>query len=207
MADDAGVDRRLRDFQQVTVFVGDACVHARVASIHGDEATLVLASILPPEAGFLPKGGQLTFDHGGHPILMKGMVDRAGADSLRFVVADGVRSSDLRRDVRLAVGVEAMVTPLAGDGRDAGETVITKTVDVSAGGCMLGMGGLEGAIRVALGLPGNLGTVVAAGRVVRSTADKTAVCFTVVEADDRELLDRFVHTVREQLARRFASAA
>lgn len=201
------MDRRLRDFQQVTVFVGDACVHARVASIHGDEATLVLSAPLPADAGFLPKDGQLTFDHSGHPILMKGMVDRAGADSLRFVVADGVRSSDLRRDVRLSVGVEAMVTPLAGDGRDAGETIITKSVDVSAGGCLLALGGLEGAIRVALELPGSLGTVVAAGRVVRSTGDRTAVTFTVVEAADRELLDRFVRAVREQLARRFASAA
>ena len=199
--------RRLRDYQQVSVYVAETCVTPRVASVHGDEALLALTDPLPPEAGFLPAPAQLSFDHDGHLIMLTGMLYLEDGNALRFVVADGVRQSDKRRHVRLAVRLDAVATPLDAAGADAGSTVQCQTVDVSAGGTLLGCGGLTGAVRVAIELPGTAGVVEARGTVARSTATESGVRFTQVQPQDQELLERFVMTVRRELARRFAAAA
>jgi hypothetical protein len=60
---------------------------------------------------------------------------------------------------------------------------------------------------VAIELPGTAGTVQAQGQVARGTSSLTAVCFTQVQPADQVLLDRFVMTIRRELARRFAAAA
>jgi hypothetical protein len=189
------------------VYVGEACVTPRVASVHGDEALLALTEPLPPGAGFLPAPSQLSFDHDGHLIMLTGMVYLEDGNALRFVVADGVRQSDKRSHVRLAVRLDAVATPLGADGSDAGATVSCRTIDVSAGGTLLACGGLAGAIRVGIELPGTAGTVQALGDVARGTPEVTAVRFTEVLPDDQALLDRFVMTVRRELARRFAASA
>jgi hypothetical protein len=199
--------RRLRDYQQVSVYVGEACVTPRVASVHGDEALLALTEPLPPDAGFLPAPSQLSFDHDGHLIMLTGMLYLEDGNALRFVVADGVRQSDKRQHVRLAVRLPALATPLDGEGHDAGATVTCQTVDVSAGGTLLGCGGLSGAVRVAIELPGTAGTVQAVGEIARGTPTVTAVCFTQVQPADQVLLERFVMTIRRELARRSAAAA
>jgi hypothetical protein len=199
--------RRLRDYQQVSVYVGETCVTPRVASVHGDEALLALTSPLAPEAGCLPAPAQLAFDHDGHLIMLTGMLYVEDANALRFVIADGVSQSDKRRYVRLAVRLDAEATPLDAGGADAGATVRCKTVDVSAGGTLLGCGGLFGPVRVAIELPGTAGTVEALGNVARSTATESGVRFTQVQPADQALLERFVMTIRRELARRFAAAA
>lgn len=200
--------RRLRDYQPVSLYVGDACVTARVAAVHGDEATLALAEIVPPEAGFLPAPTQLAFNHEGHVIMLTGMLYPApGDDAVRFVVADGVRATDKRRHVRLAVRLSAAATPLADDGSDAGPTVHAETLDVSAGGVRLACGGLSGRVRVAVELPGTAGTVEGVGVVARSGTAHTAVSFVLLAADHQAVLERFVRVVRAELARRFAEAA
>lgn len=200
-------DRRLRDYQRVSVYVGETSFEARVAQVHGDEAVFAMTQPLSPAAGFLPAPAQLSFDHDGHLTMLTGMLYVEEGMSVRFVVADGVRQSDKRKHVRLAVRLDAVATPLNLLGQDSGETVQTMTVDISAGGVLLGCGGLVGNLRVAIELPGRAGVVTAQGTVVRGTPIESAICFTSVEAADQELLERFVLTVRRELARRFAAAA
>ena len=148
----------------------------RVASVHGDEALLALTEPLPPDAGFLPAPAQLSFDHDGHLIMLTGMLYLEDGNALRFVVADGVRQSDKRQHVRLAVRLPALATPLDAAGRTTpGPPLTCRTVDVSAGGTLLDCGGLSGAVRVAIELPGTAGTVQAQGQVARGTSAVTAV--------------------------------
>jgi hypothetical protein len=49
--------------------------------------------------------------------------------------------------------------------------------------------------------------VQAVGEIARGTPTVTAVCFTQVQPADQVLLERFVMTIRRELARRFAAAA
>jgi hypothetical protein len=163
---------------------------------------------LPPEAGFLPAHTRLTFEHESHLIMLAGVLYPARTgDALRFVIADGVRETDKRRHVRLSVSLDAVATPLAADGVDAGATVEAATLDVSAGGVLLACGGLSGRVRVALELPGSAGVVEAIGTVVRSDATRTAIAFLALPAEDQAMLERFVTVVRTEIAQRFARAA
>jgi hypothetical protein len=192
----------------VSLYVGEACVSARVAAVRGDEASVTLTKSLPADAGFLPAETQLAFEHEGHLIMLSGMLYPARTgDPLRFVIADGVRETDKRRHVRLSVALDAVATPVGDDGDDAGSSVASTTLDVSAGGVLLACGGLSGRVRVVLELPGSAGTIEAVGTVVRSSQTRTAIAFLALPAEDQAMLDRFVTVVRTELARRFARAA
>jgi hypothetical protein len=195
--------RRLRDYQAVSLYVGDACVAARVASVHGDEACLAAGAPLPPEAGFLPASAQLAFTHDGRLVVLAGELCGDG-EALRFVVGDGVRATDLRRHTRLSVGFAAVATPLTADGSPAGAGIPTTTLDLSAGGALLACGGLDGRLRVAIDLPGEGGRIEGVAIVTRAAEDWTAIEFAALPADQRSMLDRLVTSVRTELARRFA---
>jgi hypothetical protein len=200
--------RRLRDYQPVSLYVGEACVNARVAAVHGDEANITLTDPMPPDAGFLPAQTQLAFEHEGHLIMLSGMLYPARTgDPLRFVIADGVRAADKRRHIRLSVSLEAVATPLGEDGEAAGPTVQATTLDVSAGGILLACGNLSGRVRVAVELPGSAGVIETIGTVVRSGETRTAIAFLALPAEDQATLERFVKVVRTEIARRFAQAA
>ena len=198
--------RRLRDYQRVDIYAGEAAFTARVAAVTGDEARLLLSGPLPAEAGFLPAHCQITFDHGGHLIMLSGMLWPKDPTSVRFVVSDGVRAADKRQHARLNVKLPALVTPIDDLGNDTGELFEAATLDISAGGALLGQGGLIGGsrIRIAIELPGSLGVVDAIARVVRSTDTVTALAFLNLEDDVRARIERFVEQVRDALARRFA---
>ena len=77
---------------------------------------------------------------------------------------------------------------------------------MSAGGVLAEATGLRGPMRVAIDLPGGLGSITADGVVVRAGHGGSAVRFAAIEEGDREFLDRFVLGVRHQLAPRFAAA-
>lgn len=195
--------RRLRDYQSVTVQLGDEVVAARVAAVQGDEARLTLSEPLPPPVARLPARGQLAFSAGSHLVMLSGDV-HPGRDPLtiHFLVADGVRQADKRRAARLEVALPARIRPVAG-----GPERATVTRDVSAGGVLLASGGLAGAVRVEIDLPGDGGTVSASGTVVRSTPLESAVAFVAMDAGDRMTMDAFVTSVRDAVARRFAAAS
>ena len=199
--------RRLRDFQRVDIYAGEVTVPARVAAVTGDEARLQLADPLPSEAGVLPLPCQLAFDHGGHLIMLSGMLYGIDDRAVRFVVGDGVRASDKRRHARLSLPLPAIVTPVDDRGVDAGETIACSTKDISAGGALLGVGGMPARIRVAIELPGSLGTIDAHANVVRSTDQVTACAFIALDAERQQTIEKFVETVRVELARRFAAKA
>jgi hypothetical protein len=201
--------RRLRDFQRVDIYVGHAAtVEARVAAVSGDEARLALRDPLPPEVASLPTQTQIAFDHAGHLIMLSGMLHAMDDDlTVRFVVGDGVRDADKRRHARLSVALPAVVTPLDSAGRDAGPPVRTATRDISAGGALLGCGGMPARVRVAIELPGELGAIEARANVVRSTDEVTACAFIALDAVVQTAIERFVEQVRIELARRFAARA
>lgn len=199
--------RRLRDFQRVDIYAGEASLPCRVAAVHGDEARLQLAGPLPDEAGTLPVPCQLAFDHGGHLIMLSGTLHAAGEGSVKFVVGDGVRASDKRRHARLSVPLPALVTPVDDSGNDLGPSAACETKDISAGGALLGVGGMPPRIRVAITLPGELGVVEAHASVVRSTDEVTACAFIALDVERQQTIDDFVETVRVELARRFAAKA
>ncbi len=196
--------RRLRDFQPVSLHVGAAVVEGRVAGIRGDEALVTTTGRWPAAAGFLPAHASLSFEHGGHQVVLQGDL-HAGGDggALRFIVGDGVRAADQRRHMRLSAALPVLVAPLDG----AREAVGAHTVDISAGGMLVARGDLRGRLRVRVELPPSAALphgrmVEAVGDVLRSDAQRTAVAFTHIDADDQLLLGRFVDDVRRALARR-----
>src|SRR5260221_10309914 len=104
--------RRLRDFQHVSLYVGQDFVEARAAAAGNNEAVLALAAPLPDDLT-LPIPAQLSFQGPDGPVLLRGMLSERDGGALRFSVNDGF-GRDPRRSARLALAVSVQVT-LASD--------------------------------------------------------------------------------------------
>jgi PilZ domain len=179
---------------------------ARVVHARGVEITLAVPRGLPAAARPLPAEAEMSFEHDRQIVMLSGMLIGGDDVSARFRIDDGIAPRELRRFVRLAVGLPIEVTALTDTGAEAGAPEIMQTVDISAGGVLLDRMGLSGPVRVALQLPGGHGTVHATGHVVRNVADGSGVHFDEIDADSQKMLDAFVLGVRHQLAQRFAQA-
>jgi PilZ domain len=179
---------------------------ARVVHARGVEITLAVPRGIPTAARPLPVEAEMSFENDRQIVMLSGMLMGGDDVSCRFRIDDGIAPRELRRFVRLAVGLPIEVTALTETGSDAGPPETMQTVDISAGGVLLDRLGLSGAVRVALALPGGHGTVHATGRVVRNVADGSGVHFDEIDADSQKMLDAFVLGVRHQLAQRFAQA-
>lgn len=199
--------RRLRDFQQVDLQAGEVGFRARVVAVTGDEARLQLLADLPEGVPHPPFEAQMSFDHLGRLTMLSGVVSIVDDRLVRFVVADGVRASDKRRHARLNVALPTIVQPLDEDGHAFGPPRECVTKDISAGGALLAIGHMPARVRATIELPGTLGTVEAVCGVVRSTDHVTACCFIALDAHVQGKVERFVETVRAELARRFAARA
>jgi hypothetical protein len=202
------VIRHLRDFQAVDLAVRDDALRARAAIVRADGCTLSLARPLSPDAGFLPAPASMAFDGDRGLVMLSGLVYSEDPLTVRFVVDDGVGAShEQRRHARLTIRLPVLVTTMHADGTDAGDVFEAETIDLSAGGTLVALGGLSGRVRVGIELAASMGTVTSEARVIRSTADKTALAFDGLEPQAEALIDRFVVGVRHELARRFAAAA
>ena len=179
---------------------------ARVVHARGVEITLAVPRGVPAAARPLPAEAEMSFEHDRQIVMLSGTLLGGDDVSARFRIDDGIAPRELRRFVRLAVGLPIEVTPLTEDGAAAGPAEVMQTVDISAGGVLLDRKDLSGAVRVALNLPGGHGTVHANGRVVRNVADGSGVSFDEIDRESQQMLDRFVLGVRHQLAQRFAQA-
>jgi hypothetical protein len=179
---------------------------ARVVHARGVEITLAVPRGVPAAARPLPAEAEMSFEHNRQIVMLSGMLLGGDDVSASFRIDAGIAPRELRRFVRLAVGLPIEVTPLTDDGADAGPAETMQTVDISAGGVLLDRLGLSGGVRVALELPGGHGTVQATGRVVRNVADGSGVNFDAIDDESQKMLDAFVLGVRHQLAQRFAQA-
>jgi PilZ domain len=179
---------------------------ARVVHARGVEITLAVPRGLPAAARPLPAEAEMSFEHDRQIVMLSGLLVGGDDVSASFRIDDGIAPRELRRFVRLAVGLPIEVTALTDMGADASAPEMMQTVDISAGGVLLDRLGLSGAVRVALELPGGHGTVKATGHVVRNVADGSGVHFDEIDPDSQKMLDAFVLGVRHQLAQRFAQA-
>jgi PilZ domain len=179
---------------------------ARVVHARGVEITLAVPRGLPAAARPLPAEAEMSFEHDRQIVMLSGLLVGGDDVSASFRIDDGIAPRELRRFVRLAVGLPIEVTALTDMGADASAPEMMQTVDISAGGVLLDRLGLSGAVRVALELPGGHGTVQATGHVVRNVADGSGVHFDEIDPDSQKMLDAFVLGVRHQLAQRFAQA-
>jgi hypothetical protein len=190
----------------VHLHVRHARFSARVVHARGIEITLAVPRGVPAAARPLPAEAEMSFEHDRQIVMLSGTLLGGDDVSARFRIDDGIAPRELRRFVRLAVGLPIEVTPLTESGAEAGATETMQTVDISAGGVLLDRLGLSGSVRVELDLPGGHGTVRATGHVVRNVADGSGVHFDEIDADSQKMLDAFVLGVRHQLAQRFAQA-
>jgi hypothetical protein len=190
----------------VSLHVRNARFDARVVHVRGVETVLSLPRGVPAAARPLPAEAELTFQHDRQLVMLSGILRAGDEVSARFQIDDGIAPRELRRFVRLAVGLPVIVTQVSADGMDTGSPEVMKTVDISAGGVLVDRTDLRGFVRVELELPGGHGTIVATGRVVRNVRDGSGVRFDQIEREQQELLDSFVVGVRHQLAQRFAQS-
>jgi hypothetical protein len=197
---------RPADFQSVNLHVRHARFTARVVHMRGTETTLALPRGLPSAARPLPAGAEMAFEHERQIVMLAGTLVGGDDVSARFRIDDAIAPRELRRFVRLAVGLPVTITQLRDDGREAGDRLVMRTVDISAGGLMLDGNGLAGLVRVELALPGSHGSVRATGRIVRTAGTGSGVSFEGIDPETQRLLDEFVLGVRHQLAQRFAQA-
>jgi hypothetical protein len=149
----------------------------------------------------------MSFEHNRQIVMLSGTLMGGDDVSASFRIDDAIAPRELRRFVRLAVGLPIEVTPLTDAGDQAGPAETMQTVDISAGGVLLDRLNLSGTVRVSLDLPGGHGTVSATGRVVRNVADGSGVNFDDIDGESQKMLDAFVLGVRHQLAQRFAQAS
>jgi hypothetical protein len=193
--------RRLRDYQAVTVTPRPRTtppVPAVVAAVAGTIAWLLPRNDRLPEGLPLPGAAELEFEHQGQVVLLSGTLDADDAGWLTFSTAAAGQLAEQRRAPRLAIHVDVRLTGPTQWGH-------TQTVDLSSGGALLaGQHGAAGeTLRLELTLPGAGGTIEAGARVVRSSAETTAIVFGALADEDRETLGALVYSVRRELARRF----
>jgi hypothetical protein len=132
--------RRLREHQLVTMEVSrpNASIECLVLAIDGSEATL--EPIEAEDAARLPTLGSealLTFEYRSRLITLRGSARRDDvARDLRFIVTDRVTVPQRRRHARVQVALPLRVSPLSADGAPAGDTIETRTRDLSADGLL-----------------------------------------------------------------------
>lgn len=184
--------------------------HGLTVAVGGSEA--VLHPFGAPELATvpLPARASLSFDCAGHPVMLSGMAAEGPIeDTLRFFVIDGVGREDQRMRPRLAVRLNALVTPRDAAGAlIAAEACLRETVDISAGGVLLAghAAAMDSLLDLELALPGLAEPLRATARVVRQPPAGTAVTFVDLDPALQQAVDQLIFTVRRQMAREMAHA-
>jgi hypothetical protein len=185
--------RRLTERQDVTLLVGATQLRCRVVAVNRDEAALQPLSAPRVSRSELEGAASLIFGHRGILVALKGRA-RWGAedDDLRFSVRDGVQVPQQRTASRLRIPLDVVI-----DGRSA------RTFDISAAGVSLEGGGFgepNAELELEIDVPDHEPPLRCRGRVVRATAELTAVKFVDVPQPDADRLARFIFAVQRMLA-------
>jgi hypothetical protein len=190
--------RRLREHQLVTMEVSrpSASIECLVLGIDGNEATL--EPIDPGDVARLPTLGSdalLTFEYRSQLITLRGSARRDDiARDLRFTVTDRVTVPQRRRYARVQVALPLKVSPLSADGAPAGDTIETRTRDLSADGLLAEelLPPAQERWRLELEVPDNGPAIVCEARVVRHVGGGTGMRYTALSAEDRQRLKQYV---------------
>ena len=190
--------RRLREHQLVTMEVNrpSASIECLVLGIDGNEATL--EPIDSDDAARLPTLGSdalLTFEYRSQLITLRGSARRDDiAEDLRFTVTDRVTVPQRRRHARVEVALPLKVSPLGADGLPAGDTIDTRTRDLSADGLLVEelLPPAQERWRLELEVPDNDVAITCEARIVRHVGGGTGMRYTVLSAEDRQRLRQYV---------------
>jgi c-di-GMP-binding flagellar brake protein YcgR len=190
--------RRLREHQLVTLEIDrpNVSIECLVLAIDGGEATLE-----PVEAGehariaTVGSSALLTFEYRSQLVTLRGEARRDEVDrDLRFRVTDKVTVPQRRRHARVEVALPLRLTPLTADGARAGDSIQTRTRDVSADGLLAEELLPAAAARwlVELDVPDRGPSVVCEARVVRHVGGGTGMRYSAIPGEDRQRLRQFV---------------
>jgi PilZ domain-containing protein len=190
--------RRLREHQLVTLELDQpsASIECLVLGIDGgeaalepvDQAQLALMSTLGHNA-------LLTFEYRSQLITLRGTARRDDIErDARFTVTDRVTVPQRRRYARVDVALPLRLVALGDDGAPAGETIETRTRDLSADGLLaeqlLPAG--QSNWRLELEVPDNGPTVVCTAKIIRHVGGGTGMRYTAISAEDRQRLRQYV---------------
>lgn len=197
--------RRLRDFQPVLLQVGDLRAPARTVAVGGSEAVIHLARAADLGETLLPARATLSFEAGGHPVMLSGMAADGPIDeTLRFFVIDGIGREDHRLRPRLTARLPARLTPQDAPGA-AGVVgaCVRETIDLCSGGALVAAhpAPIGTVLGFEVALPGVPAPLRAPVRVLRQDERGTALAFVELDPTVRDAVDRVIFTVRRELAR------
>lgn len=190
--------RRLREHQFVTLEIDrpSASIECLVLAIDGDEATL--EPVDPVHVAVLSSIGRaalLTFEYRSQLVTLRGTARRDDVErDVRFAVTDRVTVPQRRRYARVQVALALRVAPLGADGVTDGDTIDTRTRDLSADGLLAEelLPPAQPSWRLELDVPDNGPTIVCEATVVRHVGGGTGMRFTSLSAEDRQRLRQYV---------------
>ena len=190
--------RRLREHQLVTLQMDrpSVSIECLVLGIDGEEATL--EPVYQADLARIPTIGAetlLTFEYRSQLVTLRGNTRREDAtQDFRFAVTDRVTVPQRRRYARVDVTLPLRVRPLNADGSAAGDTIETRTRDLSADGLQVDelLPQASARWRLELELPDNGQPIVCEAKIVRHLAGGTGMRYTDLSAEDRERLRQFV---------------
>jgi hypothetical protein len=190
--------RRLREHQLVTVEIDrpSASIECLVLAIDASEATL--EPVDEAQLSHLGADGTdalLTFEYRSQLITLRGTArcDDATHD-VRFALTDRVTVPQRRRYARVEVALPLRVRGLNADGSAAGDTIETRTRDISADGLLAEevLTPAQARWRVEVQLPDDGPPIVCEARIVRHVGGGTGMRYMDVSAEDRQRLRKYV---------------
>jgi hypothetical protein len=190
--------RRLREHQLVTVEIDrpSASIECLVLAIDASEATL--EPVDEAQLSHLGADGTdalLTFEYRSQLITLRGTArcDDTTHD-VRFALTDRVTVPQRRRYARVEVALPLRVRGLNADGSAAGDTIETRTRDISADGLLAEevLTPAQARWRVEVQLPDDGPPIVCEARIVRHVGGGTGMRYTDVSAEDRQRLRKYV---------------
>jgi hypothetical protein len=186
-----------------TLSVGVRPMQGIVAATGKDIAWLLPRDPRDATPGLLPRAAQLSFRHQGHLVVLHGNAEHAQQGCIAFTANREGRVDNLRESPRLDVQLPVTVS-------SGGQTIASRTVNVSAGGALLEgatFGARDTPVEVVIEMPHGGPEVKANGTIVRTIPEGTAIHFTEIDPASRDHLDSMVLSIRAALARRFAEKA
>lgn len=190
--------RRLREHQLVTLTMDrpPTSIECLVLGIDGAEATL--QPVYTSDLARVPTVGSetlLTFEYRSQLVTLRGHTRREEAtEDFRFAVTDRVTVPQRRRYARVDVALPVRLRPLNADGSAAGDTIETRTRDMSADGLLVEelLPPETARWRVQVELPDGGPELVCEATIVRHVGGGTGMRYMDLSAEGRQRLRDFV---------------
>jgi hypothetical protein len=198
--------RRLHDYHSVALILDGIRAPAVAVATAGHRVWLELVGSPQLVEAALPAAAQLAFGDRDQMVLLTGAAVEHPTGCVEFISHDRAHIRNNRADPRLRIPLPAVVTLPADAG---GSAVETTTIDISAGGVLVGapLAVPPGTpAQVTIKLPDGMADIDAAGHIVRRGATGTALAFVGLDAEQLERLQHIVIAVRRRIARRTIDA-